>query len=363
MAKRLASDRQLFAVAVALLACGLLAVWSASSAIAQEKHGNPYHFLLRQGVAALLGLIALFGVMRLDYLKLKRPAVVYGMVILATVLLIVALLLPPINDSRRWIRLLGLSFQPSELAKLAVILFLAYHIERKGERVNDLLTSVFPAFLLLVWFAYLISIEPDLGTALTVAFVGGVMLFLAGVRLRYFVAFAAVGVIGLYQALLVLSDRRIRLGAYLNPWADARGSGYQLIQSLIAVGTGGPTGVGLMEGRQKLFYLPYPFSDFVYAVVAEELGLIGALFVLLAFLFLLWRGIRTASRAREPFGVFLAGGLTLAIVIQALTNISVVVGLFPTKGIPLPFLSAGGSSLILTLLAVGLILNVSQHVD
>ena len=162
---------------------------------------------------------------------------------------------------------------------------------------------------------------------------------------------------------MVAAYRRERLEAFLNPWSDARGSGYQIIQSLIAVGTGGLTGVGLMEGRQKLFYLPYPYSDFIYAVIGEELGMLGAAAVVAALLLLLWRGVRTAWKAPDPFGMFLAAGLTLAIVLQAFINVSVVLGLLPTKGIPLPFISAGGSSLVLTLLAVGLVLNVSQHAD
>jgi cell division protein FtsW len=222
---------------------------------------------------------------------------------------------------------------------------------------------VFPAFVFLGWLAYLVYIEPDLGTAATIVLIGAVMLFMAGLRLRFFAVFGVVGLVWIYQAILLMAYRRDRWAAFLNPFADARGSGYQIIQSLIAVGTGGVSGVGLMEGRQKLFYLPYPQSDFVYAVIGEELGLLGALAVVLAFMLFLWRGMRAALRAPDRFGMFLAGGLTTAIVVQALTNLSVVLGLFPTKGIPLPFLSAGGTSLILTLLATGVVLSVSQHAD
>jgi len=189
------------------------------------------------------------------------------------------------------------------------------------------------------------------------------MLFLAGVRLRYFAALAVPAAYLLYRAVMVAAYRRERLEAFLNPWADAQGAGYQIIQSLIAVGTGGVTGVGLMEGRQKLFYLPYPYSDFIFAVIGEELGLLGALAVVGAFMLVLWRGLRAAWNAPDAFGTLLAAGLTLAVVLQALINVSVVIGLLPTKGIPLPFISAGGSSLLLTLLAVGVILNVSQHGD
>jgi len=363
MARKLSMDRTLFATTVSLVGFGLVMVWSASSALAQEQFGSPYHLFIRQLICAVLGLAGLFVMMRLDYRKLNRPEVIYAVSTVATLLLVVVLFLPPVNDVRRWIRVAGLSFQPSELAKVVTILFLAYHIDRKADRVNELLPSIFPAALFLGWFAYLVYIEPDLGTAATVLLIGAVMLFMAGLKMRYFAAFGVVGLAWLYQAVLVMAYRRDRWAAYLDPFADARGSGYQLIQSLIAVGTGGMGGVGLMEGRQKLFYLPYPSSDFIYAVIGEELGLIGALAVVAAFMVFLWRGMRAALRAPDRFGMYLAGGLTVTVVMQALVNVSVVLGLLPTKGIPLPFVSAGGTSLILTLMLTGVILNVSQHAD
>jgi cell division protein FtsW len=363
MAKKLQSDSTLFAVTVALIGTGLVLVWSASSVLAQELKGNAYHFLARQVVWACLGAAVMIAAMRLDYRKLRHPAVVYTAVVATTLLLILVLFLRPVNDTHRWIRLGELSFQPAELAKITAILFLAYHLERKQDRINEFLPSLFPVILLLGWFAFLIFIQPDLGSAALIVVIGGVMLYLAGVRLRYFAALAMLAPFALYQAIMSAAYRRDRIEAYLNPWSDARGSGYQVIQSLIAVGTGGLDGVGLMEGRQKLFYLPYPYSDFIYAVIGEELGLLGATAVLLAFVILLWRGLRTAWRAPDSFGTFLAAGLTLAIVLQAFINVSVVLGLLPTKGIPLPFISAGGSSLVFTLLSVGLVLNISQHAD
>jgi cell division protein FtsW len=363
LAKKLSSDATLFAVTLALLGLGLVMVWSASSALAHEAHGNAYHFLVRQVLWACLGLMAMAAAMRIDYRKLRQPGVVYATVIGTTVLLIVVLFTGPVNETHRWIRAGGLSFQPAELAKLSLILFLAYHLERRGDRVNEFLPSLFPALLLLGWFAFLVYIQPDLGTAATLVLVGGVMFFLAGVRIRYFAALLLPGLLLLYQLIMMAAYRRDRIEAFLNPWSDARGSGYQIIQSLIAVGTGGLTGVGLMEGRQKLFYLPYPYSDFIFAVIGEELGLLGAAAVIAAFVLFLWRGVRAGFRAPDLFGTLLAAGLTAAIVLQALINVSVVLGLLPTKGIPLPFISAGGSSLFLTLLSAGLVLNVSQHAD
>jgi cell division protein FtsW len=361
MAKKLSSDTTLFALTAALLGLGLVMVWSASTAIGQEAHGNAYHFLVRQVTWACLGLAAMGAAMRMDYRRLRQPSVVYSALAVTTALLIVVLFLRPVNDVHRWVRIGSFSLQPAELGKVAVILYLAYHLERRGERVMEILTSLFPAMLLLGWFAFLIFIQPDLGSAATLLTVGAVMLFLAGVRLRYFAGLSLLAIPVFYHAIMTAAYRRDRIEAFLNPWSDARGSGYQIIQSLIAVGTGGLRGVGLMEGHQKLFYLPYPYSDFIFAVIGEELGLIGASAVVAAFVLFLWRGTRAAWKAPDSFGMLLAAGLTLGVVLQAFLNVSVVLGLMPTKGIPLPFISAGGSSLFVTLVSVGLILNVSQH--
>ncbi len=363
MSRKLSSDRVLFAVTAALLGAGLVMVWSASSALAQESHGNAYHFLVKQMLWAGLGLVIMLAAIRVDYRKLRQRSVVFGLLGLATLLLILVLFLPPLNETHRWIRFSGLSFQPAELAKLAVIVFLAYHLERKSDRINEFVPTLFPALMLLGWFAFLIFIQPDLGSAATLCLIGFVLLYVAGVRMRYFAVLGLLAIPVLYQAVMGAAYRRDRIEAFLNPWSDARGSGYQIIQSLIAVGTGGMTGVGLMEGRQKLFYLPYPYSDFIFAVIGEELGLIGAAAVIAGFVLFLWRGVRTSWKAPDAFSRYLAAGLTLEIVLQAFINISVVIGLLPTKGIPLPFISAGGSSLVMALLSVGLVLNISQHAD
>jgi cell division protein FtsW len=362
MAKRLSADLTLLAVTVALLGFGLVMVWSASSVLAQERYGSPYYFLVKQALWGLIGLGAMVAALRIDYRTLRRPVVVYSLAVVATLCLILVLFLKPVNETHRWIRMGALSFQPAELAKIAVVLYLAFHIERRAERVNELVT-LFPALLFLGWFGFLVYIQPDLGTALTLVLTGAVLLFVAGVRLRYFAVLAVPAAAILYNGVMGVAWRRGRLLTFMNPWSDPQGAGYQIIQSLIAVGTGGLTGVGMMEGRQKLFYLPYPYSDFIFAVIGEELGLLGAVAIVLAFSVLLWRGLRAAWGAPDDFGRFLAAGLTLSIVLQAFINMSVTLGLLPTKGIPLPFISAGGSSLVFALVGVGLVANVSQHAD
>jgi cell division protein FtsW len=315
VAKKLSTDLVLLAVTVALLGFGLVMVWSASSALAQERHGSPYYFLLKQIAWSALGLAGMVAALRLDYRTLRRPGVVYSLLLAATLLLVVVLFLRPVNETHRWIRLGALSFQP------------------------------------------------DLGIAFCLVLTAAVMLYVAGVRLKYFAALAIPALVALYAAVMSVPWRRVRVTSFIDPWSDPQGAGYQVIQSLIALGTGGVTGVGVMQGKQKLFYLPYPYSDFIFAVIGEELGMLGALAVVAAFVVLLWRGLKAAWSAPDDFGRFLAAGVTLSIVFQALVNISVVLGLLPTKGIPLPFISAGGSSLVFALFGVGLVANVAQHGD
>ena len=361
MARKLSSDATLFAVTLALLGFGLVMVWSASSAMAQERHGNPHYFVIKQSLWACLGVMAMGAAMRMDYRKLRQPAVIYSALVWTTLLLILVLFMRPVNDTHRWLRLGGLSFQPAELAKLTLILFLAYHLERRADRVNEFLPTLFPVMILLGWLGFLVYIQPDLGSAATLVLIGGVMLFLAGVRLRYFAALAVAGIPLLYQAVMAAAYRRDRIEAFLNPWSDARGSGYQVIQSLIAVGTGGVRGLGIGNGRQKLFFLPEPHTDFIFSIIGEELGFIGAFGLLALFAFLVWRGFRVTRGAHGRFEFYAALGFTLLIGIQALINISVALCLMPTKGLPLPLVSYGGSSLVTSLMSIGILLNLSQQ--
>jgi cell division protein FtsW len=270
---------------------------------------------------------------------------------------------PPINGARRWIRFSGFSFQPSELAKIALPIFLAWFLSRKEKSISDFKETTFPCLVVLAFFGSLIVLEPDLGTTIVLCAVFSVVYFAAGANILHLVIIAA-GLLITGTGMLVFSEFRMRrLIAFLDPCSpeNATNAGYQVCQSLMAIGSGGIFGEGFAKGQQKLFYLPYPYSDFIFSVVGEELGLVGTLAVVIAFGLLLWRGTRAALLAPDRFGMLLGIGLITGIIVQALFNISVVISILPAKGIPLPFISYGGSSIVFTLIAVGILLNISQY--
>jgi len=267
------------------------------------------------------------------------------------------------HHTHRWIHFGGFTFQPSELAKPVLILFLAFFLENRTRSMNDWRNTLLPAVLPTLIFVGLIVFQPDLGTAIACAAVTVCILFVAGLDVKYLAYAFAGSLLPLYFLIFHVAYRRDRILAFLDPYSDPQGRGFHIIQSLIAVSTGGLTGVGLMEGKEKLFYLPEPHTDFIFSVLGEELGLLGCLTVVLLFALLLWRGMRTALRTQDMFGRFLAVGITSMVVVQALINISVVLGLMPTKGIPLPLISYGGSSLFITLGCIGVLLNVTKQAE
>ena len=360
MAKKLAFDKVLFTTVALLLSFGLVMVYSASAALAREQSVAFNPFLVKQAVAAGLGLVIMIWLMALDYRTLRRPAVVYSLLLTVLALLVLVLFAPERNATHRWFMVAGFSFQPSETAKLALIPFLAYLIEKKEEQVNQA-SFLVPAGLFTGLLAALILIEPDMGTAVLLSATAFLMVFLAGLSWRFILgAMAAVPPL-LIAAVLAEPYRRERFFAFMDPEKDPLGSGFQALQSLIAVGSGGLFGVGAGQSVQKLYFLPHPESDFIFSIVAEELGMLGSLAVVAAFGVLAWRGMVAGTKAPDTFGRYLAWGLTGVLVMQALINISVTIALLPTKGIPLPFISYGGSSLVVTLAACGVLLNLSQH--
>ena len=358
MAKKLAFDKVLFTTVVLLVFFGLVMVYSASAALSRDQALS--HFLVKQSLAAGLGLVLMAWLMHVDYRRLRQPAVVYTILGLCLVLLVGVLFSPQLNATRRWFFVAGISIQPSELAKLALIPFLAYQIEKKQERVNEL-SFLLPAGFFTALMAALVLFEPDMGTAVLLCATFFLMIFLAGLSWRYILTALAV-VPPLLGALVMMEPyRRQRMFAFLDPEKDSLGSGFQALQSLIAVGSGGVFGLGPGKSVQKLYFLPHPESDFIFSIVAEELGMIGALAVVIAFAVLAWRGFAAGAKAPDAFGRYLGWGLTGVLVVQALLNVSVTVALLPTKGIPLPFISYGGSSLVVTLCICGVLLNLSQH--
>jgi len=363
MAKRVGVDKWLFGVVLLLVLFGLVMVFSASAVMAKSQTGSPYPYMLRQGMWAVMGMIALALLMQVDYRRYNNPKFVFTAVAITMVLLIGVFAMRDSHNTHRWFRFGFASFQPSELAKPTLVLFLAYFLQTRIHKMEDWRGTILRAALPPLVFIALILKEPDLGTAMVCAAVTALMLYLAGMQIKYLGIGLLCSAPILYYMLFRVPWRRARMLAFVNPEADPRGTGFHILQSLIAVGTGGLHGLGLMEGRQKLFYLPEPHTDFIFANVCEELGLIGAVLVIALFIALGYRGLRTAYLSTDPFARFLAFGITSTVLIQAFFNMSVVVALLPTKGITLPFISFGGTSLFVMLASMGVLLNVTREID
>jgi cell division protein FtsW len=352
-------DPWLCGLTVVLVGGGLLMVGSSSNYYALETASNPSALWWKHGLFAVAGTVALFATLLVPYQRLADARLLRTLLAVTVGLLVLVLAMPSAGGAHRWIPLGPIKIQPSEFAKLACIVFLA-------RKLSDLETPLFPRAILVPLIvsglvAGLVLAEPDLGTAAMLVAVVGVMVFAAGLHWKAVAAMIGLGGLGLGASIVAQPYRLVRMRAFLDPTSDPLGASFQLNQSLIAIGSGGLTGTGLGGSQQKAFYLPAAHTDFVFSVIGEELGMLGCAFVLAAFLLLYWRGLRAAVRAPDRFGSFLALGLTHVLVLQALVNLSVCLGLLPTKGLPLPFLSYGGSSLVASMTAMGLLLNVSQY--
>ena len=357
-------DSTLLVIAVALTLCGVVMVFSSSSIMALRAHGDSLYFLKRQGAYAIVG-FALMGVMmRFNYLYLRKLAVP---VLFTCLFLLILVLIPGIGTrvagAKRWIRLFGFSLQPAEFAKLGLIIFMAHSLARKQDKMKSFKLGFLPYMVVLAILLLLILLQPDLGSAVILGVVAMAMLFVAGTRPVYIAGLGILSLPFLYFLVMRVDFRRRRIMAFLDPFEDPSNTGFQIIQSWIAFGSGGATGNGLGESKQKLFFLPEAHTDFIFAVTGEELGFLGAIIIATLFLLLVMRGFKTAIAAPDSFGRYLAFGMTLLIGIEAFVNMAVVMGLVPTKGLALPFLSYGGSSLIATLVAVGIILNISKRTE
>jgi cell division protein FtsW len=362
MARKLRSDTLLFTATMLLLVVGAAWVYSASAVASAEKfEGRTTYFLVRQLLWTAMGVACLLVTMRLDYRIYRQPRVLLGMVAVSLIGLVAVFFSPAIKGSHRWLGMSGVGVQPSEFAKLVGIIVVAAALHEWLERREDLRTTATRIGTVLGGFLLLVVVEPDYGSAIVICAVAGTMVFAAGLAYRW-IAGAALIAPPLAFAVLILEPYRWRrIEAWWNPWLDRSDKGFQTVQSLLAVGTGGVWGKGFMEGVQKMFYLPEAHNDFIFAVIAEEQGLIGTTLVVAIFCVLIWRGLRVARRAPDAYGSLLATGITAMLGLQALLNMSVVLNLLPAKGIALPFVSAGGSSMLVSLFAIGILLNISQH--
>jgi len=362
MPRRLTPDMWLFGAAVVLLSAGVVMVYSASAIVAADRFHDPYFFLKRQLFWAVLGAGALWVALRVDYRLLEKA--VLPLLIVAGVLLVLVLVPPfgqAINGTRRWIRFGVVSFQPAELAKVALVLYLAAFLAKRRGDLAEFRTGALPALAVAGLLAGLVLVQPDLGNCMTLIVVTFGLLYLAGSPARHLAWVAAPALPLVALAIWMAPYRLRRITAFMDPWSDPRGSGFQIIQSWLALGNGGLVGQGIGGSRQKLFYLPESHTDFIFAIVGEELGFVGALAMVALFAVVIWRGLRIGLRAADPFGSYLALGITVLIATQTLVNLGVVTGLLPTKGLPLPFISFGGSALLMTMVATGVLLNISEH--
>ena len=361
MPEKLQADRLLFAATSGLALFGVVMVYSASAVIAVQEGHNQFYYVIKQGAWTLIGFVVMLLAMQFDYGRLRRWWIVYPLFLLTVFLLVAVFAFPPVNGARRWIKFHGFSAQPSEIAKISLAVFLAYFLERRAGEEQSFWKTALPALLAVGLLAALVAKEPDLGTALMLVIICFLICYTAGVRFRHLAVGALPALVYAGKMMIFTPFRWRRMAAFVDPWADQQGAGYQAVQSLIAVGSGGPHGLGFAQGKQKMLFLPFAHSDFIFAVIGEELGLIGALIVVFVFGVFLWRGVRASLRAPDRFGMLLGLGIVVGIVAQALLNMSVVLALVPTKGIPLPFISYGGSSLVPTLFTVGILLNISQY--
>jgi cell division protein FtsW len=361
MARKLAPDKWLFAATAGLALFGVVMVYSASAVLAAKENGSQFFYVLKQGAWVAIGFVVMLLAMQFNYQQLKNRRIVYSLLLVTILALMAVFGFSSSNGAHRWIKFPGISLQPSEVSKLALIIFLAYFLEKRAGEEGDFWRTFVPCGFITAFLAGLVVIEPDFGTAMMLALIFVVVIYTAGARLLHLAMAAAPALLVAAGLLIFVPWRLKRLITFLDPWADQQGAGFQVVQSLIAVGSGGPNGLGFAQGKQKMLFLPFAHSDFIFAVIGEELGLVGAIAVVAVFALFLWRGVRTALLAPDRFGMLLSLGIVTSIVAQALFNMSVVLALVPTKGIPLPFISYGGSSLVPTLAAVGILLNVSQH--
>lgn len=354
--------KSIFVVTFALLMFGAVMIYSASAFYAYEKFGDSLFFLKKHLLFLLLGFTLMLFVMSVDISRIRNSSKALA---LLSIFLLSLVLVPQIGflvaGARRWFRLGAFSFQPSEFAKFALILYLASFLDRKGYRIKDFFSGYLPCASVVFLMAGLVLLQPDLGTAIAILFIGSLIMFVAGGNIKHLALTFLSGLPILYYLIFSVPYRRKRIFIFLNPWQDPEASGFQIIQSFLALGSGGLFGLGLGQSKQKLFYLPESHTDFIFSIVGEELGLIGAASIVILFGIFFWLGMSAFFKENRTFNKILIFGVTNMIAFEALVNIGVSIGAFPTKGLPLPFISYGGSSLLFHMVAVGAMLNAMRQ--
>ncbi len=355
-------DKGLFIAVIAIILFGIIMIYSASSIWAEYRYHDAFKFVKSQSIFFILGILAMLILSKIDYHIYEKHA---NKILIGCLILLILVLIPGIgsirNGSRSWFGIGGLGIQPSEFAKVGLIIYVSKYLARNNRIIKDIKKGVLPLLLIIGLFFALIMLEPDFGTAMVIVLTLVVMIFISGVKLSFFIKIGLLGLVGIVGLIIMAPYRMMRIISFLNPWSDPLGSGYQIIQSLYAIGPGGLLGQGFLQSRQKQFYLPEPQTDFIFSIISEEFGFIGILIVTSFFAFILYRIIKISLKTNNLFAKYLSFGLGIGIIIQALLNIAVVIGLIPVTGVTLPFLSYGGSSLLVSMASIGIILNISKN--
>ena len=355
-------DKPLFVAVILIAIFGLVMIYSASFVWANYKFDDPYKFVKMQGIFLVVGIILMIVLSKIDYHIYYKYA---NIILLICAILLILVLIPGIgtvrNGSRSWFGIGSLGIQPSEFAKIGLIIYVSKYLTNNNKEMKSIIHGVLPILGVIGLFFVLIMLEPDFGTAMVIVLTLVVLIFISGVKISFFVKIGLVGLLGIAGIIIAAPYRMKRIVSFLNPWSDPLGSGYQILQSLYAIGPGGLLGQGFLKSRQKYFYLPEPQTDFIFSIISEELGFLGVLIVTISFMFIFYRGMLTSLKSKDLFGKYLAFGLSFGLIIQASLNLMVVVGLIPVTGVTLPFLSYGGSSLLVSLASIVIILNVSRN--
>ena len=355
-------DKYLFLSVIILILFGIVMIYSASYVWAEYKFNNPYNYVINQGLFAFIGFFLMILLSKIDYNIYYKYA---NHLLIISFVLLILVLIPGIgvvrNGSRSWFGIASFGVQPSELAKMSLIIWTSKYLSKSNKFIKDYKKGVIPVLVILMLFFGLIMLEPDFGSGMIIVVSIIAILFIAGVNMKFFIILGILGIVGIALLIIIAPYRMDRITSFLNPWKDPLGTGFQIIQSLYAIGPGGLLGTGFLKSRQKHFYLPEPQTDFIFSIISEEFGIMGVIIVTGFFMFIMYRSIRVSLKVEDSFAKYLSFGLIFQLIVQTILNLSVVIGLVPVTGVTLPFLSYGGSSLLVSMISIGIILNISKY--